>query len=414
MLLTASALLLGWRTGLFNEFFGTIPIFGSVAKLVKGAAGTPEIAGVTFKEAAKPLCIVITDKDGARYGVKYDTEARNAVYDRTSSIISEALGSASVPAEVNEEEWRTSLSRPGVYFEYFTPVRLSVLDGWLGAHMSNFGKDISLKRIFIAFGEERSRIYYHDHVSGLFYGADTAPAAGKASELEIYSTNGACFAFETDIRGRDNAPYMLIMPGRYHPNVYSTGAGNALELLDTSLNAVGHRNETYTTRPDGEGIIRGVGTQFNITVDLQGRAYYHRTDGLPSEGEQQTLNESVMIEQSRVIIADTVKAVCGSADVFFDSIEYSAGDSCSVYFTYFIAGGAVFLFEDGYAAKITFKSEVITEIELNYRCFSLAEDSARLLSEDQALAAAEGEFMLFYADTGAEKLQPFWNRMIYE
>jgi hypothetical protein len=411
VLLSVSALLLGWRTRLFGDVSSTFPLFGSVAGLMRGTAGAGESGGVTIKEAARPLVIVITNEYGDRFGARYDSDERNAVYDRASSIVGEALGSASAPSQISQDEWRAALSRAGVYFEYVSPVRLSVLDGWLGAHMPDIAEsaeDVFLRRIFVAFGEDRSRIYYQDIGSGLFYGADTASAAGKAQELEMYSPNGAVFAFELGIAGSENAPYTLIMHGRYHPDIRAAIPGSAVELLDITLAAFGHSNEMYTTLPEGDGALRRIGTRFNIMVSAQGSVTYRRVDAPELDRERRTLNESEMIERARVIVADTIGGVSGSAEVFFDSLEYVADGSYSVIFNYYIAGGGVFLFEDGYAARITFTSGVVMNAELNYRHLARTYEYTRLLPESLALAAAGGEFMLYYSDTGAEIMQPSW------
>ena len=407
VLLTVSALLLGWRTMLFNDILSSIPFFGSVAELMRGSSGTVETGGSPIKEAARPLCIVITNEDGARFGVRYDTEARNAVYDRISSIMGEALGSATAPSEISEDEWRSALAGLGVYFEYVTPVKLSVLDGWLGARMPETAVDALLRRVVVAIGDERSRIYYQDYNSGLYYGADTASAAGKAQELEIYSPNDAVFAYESGVPGASIAPYMLLTQERYHPEVRAAAAGSSDELLDLTLAAMGHGNETYTTYPEGDS-VRRVGTQFRIGVDQRGQVLYRNTEGLTPGDEIYSWGESDLIEQARLIVADTIGSVCGGAEVFFESLEYGTGDSVSVLFAYYIAGGGIYLFEDLYAAKVTITSGVVTEIELNFRNYSFTGEFTRLLPETQALAAAGGEFMLCYSDTGAERLTPSW------
>ena len=408
VILTISALLLGWRTRLFNDFFATIPFFGSVANLMRGTAGETETAGASIKEAARPICIVITNETGKHYGVKYDTDARNTVYDRTSSILSEALGSAAEPAVVSEDEWRAALSGQGMFFEYMTPVKLSVLDGWLGARMPELSVDPSLRRVCVAFGEDRSRIYFEDQESGLFYGADTASSAGKAQELGIYGANGTAFAFETDIIGANNAPYMIIMPGSDHPDVRAGSAGDAESIRDIVLAALGHVDETFTTLPEADGALRCVGTQFNIRVEPQGRVLYRRTDGPPPIGERQSLSEGEMIERARVTVANTIGETCGNAEAFFESLEYGAGDTCSVTFGYYIAGGRLHLYDGRIAAKVTFAYGMITEVELNFRNFTLTGENYGLLPERQALAAAGEDFILCYSDAGAEILQPAW------
>jgi len=408
VLLSASALLLAWQTRLFNDYFASLPIFGSVAELVWGATGTAEPGRAAIKEAARPLNIVITNEEGGRHGVRYDTDARDAVYERTSSILGEALGSASAPTEISEDEWRSALSGAGVFFEYIIPVRLSVLDGWLGARMTEISEDVRLRRIFVAFGEDRSRLYFQEHESGLYFGADTASAAGKAQGLEIYGGNGALFAFETGIGGAENAPYMLMMPGSDHPDVRSAAAGSAEELLEIALLAFGQSGESFSTYYlDDSDTLVCVGTQFNIRVFTDGRVRYRRPDVLPTDEESRSLSKSEIIEMARAITADSIGGACGGAHIAFESYE-SDGDTSYIVFGYYIAGGRVYLSEDRHAASITITAGIVTEAEMNFRHFSLTGEHTGLLPERQALAAAGGEFMLCYSDSGTEILHPFW------
>ena len=408
-ILTISALLLGWQTGLFDEFFRVIPLFANMAELVKGTAatGSGEPGGVPIKEAARPSTVIITDKDGGRFGVKYDTKLRNDVYDMTSRIVSEALSSASESAEINESEWRQALSGPGVYFEYFTPVRVSILSGWLGAKLPDSMGDTLLRRIFVAFGEEISRVYYYDESSGLFYAADTASFAGESQELEAYPPNGTLFAYETGIKAAENAPYTIILPDYPHQDVRAVSAGSTEEILDLVLSAIGHGNETYAPY-ESEGALVRVGTQFYIRADVYGRVAYRRTEMLPFDSGVRLPGENAMIEMARIIAADTIGSIGSNAEVFFETLEYGAGGTLSVYFAYYIAGGCIRLAEDGYAARITFTDGNVTDIELVFRNYSLSGETNKLYREKQALAAAGGEFMMCYYDTGAERLQPVW------
>ena len=408
LLLTTSALFLGWRTGLFNDFFRSITLFGSVADLMRGTAGTAEFNGEQVKEAARPIVIAITNGEGERFGTKYDTDARNAAYDRTSSIIAEALGSAAMPKEISEAEWREALAGQGVFFEYVAPVSLSVLNGWLGSRMPDAWSDFSLRRIFVVFGQDRSRIYFQDYESGLFYGTDTASAAGKAQGLEVYSPNGAAFAFELGVPGAENAPYMLIMRGSAHSYIRAAPAGGAAELCDITLHALGHSNETYTSLPEGDGAVRFVGTHFTIRVDPHGRVTYRRTDWPPDETQLRSFSEAHMIERARIVVDDTIGTLCGDAEVLFESTDFEFEGTGSVFFGYYMAGGRVHLHEDGYAARVTFSEGAISDVELNFRMFTFSGEYVRLLPERQALAAADGEFMLSYFETGAETLLPSW------
>ena len=411
--LILSALILGWQTKMFNEFFRSIPLFGGVAEFVRGTAGsgTPAAGGGSLIEAARPLSIVITNNDGERYGVKYDTAARNSVYERTSSIMGEALGSASEPSEISEPEWLAALAGLGVFFEYAMPVRLSVLGGWLGASVPDAMSNVSLRRMFLAISEDRSRLYYLDNDSGAFYVADTASSAGKAQELDIYSANGALFAFETGVDAPDNAAYTLILPGNTRNDIHASASGSAEELLDYVLNAMGHQNEIYTPPYyNNSGVLICVGAQFNIGVDTFGRVTYRRTDTQSLNNEIAPVSDSEAIEIARAIAADTIGAACGGAEVFFESMEYGNAGQRYIYFGYYIAGGHVSLYEVGYAARIIISEGAAIELELNFRSYSVIDEYTKLLPEKLALAAAGGEFLLSYTDSGAEKLLPTWVR----
>ena len=403
--LLTSMVLLGWRTKLFNDFFSTINIFGTASKTSKGTSKT-EISRTTVREAARPLCVVITGADGGRCGIKYDTDARNAIYDRTCGIFGEALGSASNIAEISETEWREALSGSSIYYGYTIPIKLSILGTWLGAKVD---QETMIRRIFITFNEEKNKLYYQDFESGIFFVADTASTAGKTQELDIYSANDARFAFETNIKAAANAPYLLIMPNSEHSCVTASSSGSAVDLLDTALTVFGHSNESYT-KPfiDGNGTLNCIGTQFTMSVDSSGGMMYRRSEISPPTHALQPLGESDMIETARAIVSETINATSGGAEAFYESIEYISDDTCSVIFGYYIAGGRIILHDDKYAARITFKLGSVSDVELNFRKFATSADRMNLLPEKQALAAARGEFILCYSDSGTETIPPFW------
>ena len=406
IMLTLSALLLGRQTRMFSDLFASIPIFGSVAELMRGTAGSMQADGTAAKEAARPLSIAITYEDGGRFGVRYDTDTRNTVYNMTSGIIGEALGSSAKPFEISEEHWREALTGAGVFFEYASPLKLSVLDGWLGVWMTDIEEDMALRRVFVAIGGGRNRIFFQEYNSGLFFSADTASSAGKTQEMGIFNANGALFAFETGIPELMAAPYVILMPDMLHPVISPLAAGSPEELLDTVIGATGHRNETNRIYYDGSVLVC-VGTQFNIRIEPDGQAIYRRTDGFAPANDGGEFSEGRLIEDARVIAENTI-GVSGEAEVFFESVEYISDSIKYVTFGYYIAGGRVHLRDDRHAIKITFVNGMLTEAELFFRNYTVTGDYIGLLPEKQTLAAAGHAFMLSYYDTGLERLLPFW------
>jgi len=409
LLLTINALFLAWRTGLFSDAIAAFPMIGNVAQLMRPATSSEEPRTDIVKEAARPIAIVITNEQGERFGVRGETVLKNSLYDRLAGTMGEAMGSASNPVEISSDQWRAALSGSSVLFEYITPINLPVIAEWFGAGASEVYEDIYIRRIFISFGEDRSRLYFQDHKNGLYFGADTASTAGKAQELSGYLPNGALFAFETGYRGYENAPYQLIMPGVYFPNIRSEAPGSQQEMLEKALTVFGHYAEVHRTYTSADVLV-GVGTQFNIRISVDGQIIYRRTDMPEADAEEPLLTLSEMIERARIITEKSIGEKSGEAEVNFEAIIYSEG-IYNVYFGYYIAGGRVYLYEDRHASVISFSSGIITDAELNIRSFFLSGEYTRLLPERQALAAANGEFILSYSDAGQEILHPAWVRI---
>jgi len=407
LLLTINGLFLAWQTGLFSDYYAAFPMVGNLVQVFRGTTSLPEPDGTIIKEAARPAVIVITDSNGERFGVRNDIDTLNSVYDRTITVLSEGLGSAFAASQITEDEWRAALSNPGVYFEYIVPVRLSVLGAWLGTRVPDIFEDYEIRRLIISFEDKVNRIYFQVHSSGLYFSAETASATGKPQELNMYSPNGAMFAYETGFVDSE-APYMLIMPGVYHPNIRSLSVGSQDSLLDEALIIFGHYAEAAPRILSGDVLIC-VGTEFNISVFPDGRVVYRRTSDDFADDAANSLSTIELIERARAITADSVGLTSGDASVQFEAFEYDNGEF-SVFFGYYIAGGRVYLNNDSFASTITFSSGEITFAELNFRNFTLTGEYSRLLPERQVFAAAGGEFILSYFDTGPEVLLPSWVR----
>ncbi|MCL2045241.1 MAG: hypothetical protein FWG88_02500 [Oscillospiraceae bacterium] len=406
--LLASALFLGNATGLFNDFFATIPLVASItANRRNSGAATTDSDGTHFIEASRPSAIVITLANGERYGLKYDIAMRNLIYDRTSSILGEALGSAALPREVEESTWREALLLPGVYYEYNYPIKLSILGSWLGAVVSDEIGDVSLRRVFVAFGNDRSSVYFQDAENGLFYSSETASSATKAQDIENYNENGTYFAYETNIYAASVAPYMLIFQGNNHPDIRASTIGSADEQLDYVLDILGYSGDTYLPYTIADVLVRA-GAQYNIRADGQGCLFFRRTDFAPLNDEERLNGELAIIEKARSLIAETIGNMGSGAEVFLEYMEYGNQDMLTLYFAYYIAGGRIHVYEDGYAGKLTFTDGILTEMELRFRSYSLSGAYTSLAPERQIFAAAKSEFTLCYIDTGADRIQPMW------
>ena len=409
-LLAVSAILLGRETGLFNDFISSIPLFDGVLGIFRSAAenedGSNPASGVILREAARPSCIVITQDGGLHYGVRYDTDEKDRIYERTSSIFGETLGSALAPEEITTARWQEALGSPGVYFEYDMPVSLPVLAGWLGARSSADMPVGHLRRVCVTFGDEMNRIFFEDSETGLFYMADTASFGGRSQVFGMYTGNGAQFAFEAGLPAKECEPYMLLMPGSLHPILTAANPVTPQEELDGVLAVLGINSRLRPPYVDGDGTTVYIGAAFRVSVDARGRAVFSQPDGYEAGGL--TAGEGELIERARNVVFETIGKSCGDATVNFEAITAQGDSIYSVTFGYYAAGGRIHLYEDGYAAKITFAGGKITEMRLNFRSYGNSGELYELLPERQALAASGTEFVLSYADSGGERLTPDW------
>ena len=152
VLLLASSLFLAGKTGVFNELISSVPVLENAGDWIRslGRQNSSSIEGSIFlHEAARPGGIVLTDRDGLHVGAMYDRAAINDLYNRVSKTLGEALGSASVPEEVDRRQWEGALGSEGVYFEFSDEIPLTVAARWLGLEMINVNSH-SAKRMCFA------------------------------------------------------------------------------------------------------------------------------------------------------------------------------------------------------------------------------------------------------------------------
>lgn len=196
-LLIVSAVFFGWKSRLFgNPTAKTSDLFDWLGIRTLSADSADETPALTA--AAIPLCIVVTNQDRDHYGVRYDMDEIEALYGKSVVIFGEALGSAGEAEEISESEWRTALLSCGVYYEYLSPVELSLLSEWYGGEITADWGDIPVRRLCVVAGDDGNRLYFMDDDSGGFYAADAAPSARITTLAEASGINSTFFAFEMD------------------------------------------------------------------------------------------------------------------------------------------------------------------------------------------------------------------------
>jgi hypothetical protein len=383
-----------------------------------GAAYIGNSGGAVSAEAARPCAIVVTGAGGARAAAKYDDDARDALYERTGSILNEALTSASAPEKCAESEWREALSSPGVMFEYYSEIPLSLARVWLGAASEDAG--ISVHRLCLVFSDGPSSLYYEG--SDGFYRAETASLAGEKTVPATYS-DLVEYEFERDARSA--APYLWLTDGSEHRAASVTNplsADGAAGAVLSSFGIGGQQSPGYTesdgTRvyiagpaavsisPDGLVTYRSGAVEPNAAIDAPGADEADAGDataGKTLPDADKALPDAV--ETARRAVSAAASSA-GNARLYFTGAE-KRGDAYIINFDYFFSGGRVFFQNREHAASVTVSGGEIAETTLLFREYT-AYETVTLIPERQTLAAAGGEFKLGYSDGGAGEAAPFW------
>ncbi len=410
VLLIISAVFLGWKSRLFGNSSAQL---SDVVERFGSGMGDSNSAGqlnAQILEAAKPLNIVVTKAEKEHYGVKYDMDEIRTLYSKTALIFGEAFGYAQAAGEVSQAEWREALTSCGVYFEYMSPVKLSVIDGWYGAEISGDWKDISVRRLCVADAGDKNRLYFQDADSGSCYAADVADDAAcerLAVLSESIGINSTFFAFEIDSAAKSaDSCALLKLDVTGYPVVEADNPLADKEFLTDMLFNLGISDPQNTSYTDFKGthyVDEGVSIRMPDDSTLIYRLNETETDAALST------DESEAIELARAFVADTIAERCGSdADVYFDSSEADGAGGYTVFFDYVVAGGVVHLSTDVHAASVKVSNGAVTEMELYFRSYTVTGETVQLLREIQAAVASKGAYFLCYPENGSGRLEPVW------
>ncbi len=406
VLLVISAVFFGWKSRLFGNSTAKLSAVFDVLASINSEDENAALA--MYTEASKPMCIVVTNAEGDHYGIKYNMSEIGALYDgKTVLAFSEAFSSAQEPEKVTVAEWETALTSSGIYYEYISPIKLSVLDGWYGTSLSGDWSSISVRRLCVATGEDDDRLYFIDEDTGEYYAADTEKNERITEMVESSSINSTRFAFELNDAFQPPECYTLVfLDDAGHPAVNVTNPLVDEELLNNVLLDLGLYEPDQSSYPIEDGTYY-VGEGFMIRLLADGTLYYHRTE--TETDDTVVMDESDAVELAREQIAGTIAETCGvDADVYFDSIQQMQNGGYQIFFSYIISGGVVYLAADGYAAAVTVANGMVTEMELRFRSYSVSGET-KLLPEEQAAAASNGAYRLSYLDNGSDtRLEPVW------
>jgi hypothetical protein len=410
VLLIASALFLGWESKLFgNSSVGA----GGIAALFRGMSGAPAVnspdAPPKAAEPDRPAAIAVTGGDGSRCGEKYDMGQLDLLYNGTARYFSEALGTAKEAEPTDAAAWRSALTSAGVYYEYISPVKLSILGDWFDADVTGDLGNMSVRRLCVTANGEKTRLFFQNDKTGVYYSVGTSVRGSIMDASKDYTANGAVFSFE---KGVDSwAPGTLLLPEiTAHPQLEVENPLNDNAKKDAVLLSLGVSDLGKSSYKSGDREYF-VGEDFTLDVSADGTVNYDWTGDEP-QAAGSTDNESDAIQKAYRMVSAQLGNCGENAAVYYDSSSALGSGGYKVLFRYIAAGGAVWLYGDGYAASVIVKGGRITGMTLRFRTYTDS-TATELMPELQAAAAAKGDFMLVYrdngdTDAGSALLQPAW------
>lgn len=373
---------------------------------------------VSFSAAARPARMAVNNSAG-RFGVQYDHDAVDALFNQTGALLGEALGSAGAARPISEDRWRQALRGEGIYFDFAGTIPLAALAGWLRDGERNDLLSGDIRRVVLAGGEDGAVwLYYQD-------GWEESDFYGRATALQVqahldpvtasYVPNGAKFAFE-DAGLRCLGAYTFITDGPDRAPVYEASSPLAAggTALDNALSALSFSGALVASYAADDGTVYRLGED-SLLLAPDGSLTYHGGDGtlypVACEGSSPTMAE--MIEATRKLTASVLEPLCGEARVYLVSAVEEDG-TVRISYGYSLNGAAVWTGKSGRCAQFTLKEGELTGFVLRPRSYTALERMTPLLPVVQAAAALEAkdavgsELLLLYRDTGDGEARCGW------
>lgn len=402
VILFLSLVFLVWKSGLFS---GSFRLGGARGETQTAESGEADGYGAVSAEAARPAAVVLTSENGEHRGEKYDRAAVNRTYERTGRLFAEAMGSAGEPDQITARGWHDALCSPGVCFIYLSPVKLSVLDGWLGTEITGLWKEMSARSVCIYREDDVVRFAFADPDTGLMYSCETALPPEALTELTANAApNGASYLFET---GRTDVPeqdVLIFTGGQEHPVLDASDPLSSNETTKDVLRQFGVDMEAGSDYTDSDGTRVFVENDFTVRIAGGDTLIYRLND----EPEGSAVSAAIAVERVRDILQRTAGRYCGDAEIQFFSVSAGADGSYNVEFCYTAEGGRVFTGAGGTAATARVKAGTIAEMTVRFRSYTAGAERVPLMPELQTAAAAGGRFVLGYSDTGTGEISPEW------
>lgn len=405
-LLSLSAVLLFARTQFYDQDF--LQHFRSLTESPVSSGSSLSLPGTAL---TAPVRVAVTGSYG-RYGSITLTTASEE-FSPLGALLGEVLGSAQMYTACTQEDFLDALSHPSVYYDFLTPLPLSILGELVGAE----GEDAVAARHLVVTspGENRVLLYLWDHAQRFLCCTTVLSSQDLEAVIGGYEQGNAIFAFDAEEPYDKDAsslhPLSLFLPGA-QPDLPVLCAESTVSGSDSLLSALGFNPHTKTRWTEGSGTEIIVDGDRTLRISTDGSlAYQSGGSGalsIESAGEIPTFREAV--NGSGNLLKSLLPSGSGG-ELYLSGISCSAA-STTLTFDYQYGGVPIRLSSGAPAATVTLSGRAVSSILFLPRQYVPAEETALLLPMRQALAIAAQtpgtELLIGYADYGEERVCPQW------
>ncbi len=411
VLLLCSAVFLLWEAQL---------LVGLITPLTTEVSNQPTEVQVyqIQAEAARPIRMAAITGDDILYGIQYDDQLVDALFQESSTLLREALGSLDAPTAITESQWQTLLSTaPGLYFDMLGDVPLSVLSGWLSGQENETLTAIPRRLLLTTMNDTVALCYQVGEDSFYCSTTQVVDVDRLWAVVEQCASNDARFAFQMESYSMLD-PYTLL--SNTNPTPHSYMAENPIftaESRDEFLAMLGidtQLGSTYTTT-DGLGIVLRNDSE-TLRIYGSGIVTYETSQGLSSYPVTSSYSQPTVfdvVESCRSVATNAIIPFCGDARLHLLSVTEEDGQ-WTVTFAYSL-NGIIVQFSDGSeAAQFVVENDEITEFTLRLRNYIQTEELSTPLPQFQAASAMTSlgyqgqELILSYYDSGANRIFADW------
>ena len=402
-LLTMSAVFLFAQTQWYN-----LDLTDSYLNPLSGSASSvtpPEPS--TF---SAPVRVAVTGAYG-RYGSITLTTVDEA-FEPLGSLLKDALSSASSFSPSTYEIFVQSLDYTSIYYDFLTPLPLSVIAQLFGVDMTE--DTVTVRRLVISYREEDGvSLHLWDGEEQYLQASLPLSSQELSSAVNDYDLGTAFFAGDSvEVEPLCTLVDPLSLFLYELPDLPALSASTVQADADSILTALGfnpHTNNRYPSSDGSEVINEG---SRSLRIYANGTVVY-RSGGSPAmtldTGEEATTGEIAV--QTVALLSSLTNGLTGDAALYLQEVSTS-GSSTTLRFGYQCGGIPIYFSDGSYAAEVTLNGTTVSSVSLRLRSYTISEESSILLPLRQALAIAAqqdgSELAIGYADGGGSSVKASW------